>query len=181
MRLNTTLNGLDGQPFYYQGQTALGLNKGTYSPNKPVTVKKTVIKKPVKKVVKKPTAATIAAPVLATTAYQAPQAVPVAAPAKESIFDKLTTIAQQAAPVVLSSVAAARNQKRIDKIQEQRLAAGKEPLTAEEIDRYMDATAPVVKVKGGLDTNTNKYLIVGGLGLVGLLLVMRNKQGAKNG
>lgn len=111
-----------------------------------------------------------AAPVLAMP--QAP---------KESFFDKIGTVIQQAAPSVLATVTAAKNQKRIDKIQQQRLEAGKELLTAEEIDKYMDATAPVVKVKGGIDNNTNKYLLMGGLGIAGLFLVMRNKPSAKNG
>lgn len=107
---------------------------------------------------------------------------PIAAPVfKPSIWEQLATTAQQIIPVVVAGVAASKNQKRIDKIQEQRLATGKELLSAEEIDRYMDATAPVVKVKGGVDNNTSKYLAIGGIGIVGLLVLMNRNKGQRRG
>lgn len=129
---------------------------------------------------KKPVVTPSAAP--APVAIAAPAVVAAPAPVfKPSIWETIGTTVQQALPVVLSSVAAAKNQKRIDKLQEQRLAAGKEPLTTDEIDRYMDATAPVVKVKGGVDNNTSKYLVIGGLGLVGLLVMMNRNKGQRRG
>jgi hypothetical protein len=125
-------------------------------------------------------AAAVAAPVAAAIAIAptpATAALSVPNPTKqESALDKLLATAQQVVPTIVSTVAAARNQKRIDKIQEQRLAAGKEPLTAEEIDRYMDATAPVVKVKGGVDNNTSKAMMYGGAALgLGVLYMMMNR------
>lgn len=180
------LNGLD----------SLDGNKAKAKAKKPV--KRPIAKKkgtvaPIKKpVIAAATAAAVTgAVVLAAT--PTPQAAPkpvvtlnpnpfkqAQAQAPESTLDKLIGTVQQALPVVLSSVAAAKNQKRIDKIQEQRLAAGKEPLSAEEIDRYMDATAPVVKVKGGVDTNTNKTLLIGGVAVVGLLAYMATKKKGNN-
>lgn len=136
---------------------------------------KTKAKAKAKKPVVKPSVA--AAPV----AIAAPVVVAAPAPVfKPSIWEQIGTTVQQALPVVLSSVAAAKNQKRIDKLQEQRMAAGKEPLTAEEIDRYMDATAPVVKVKGGVDNNTSKYLFLGALGLGGLILFVNRPKPSQN-
>lgn len=161
------------------------------------TVKRTTVKRPIAKKKRKATAYKKPALAVAATAAAVTGAVvlapaplpPVAAkpvinsttinpsPLKqESTIDKLIGTVQQALPVVLSSVSAAKNQKRIDKIQEQRLAAGKEPLSPEEIDRYMDATAPVVKVKGGVDTNTNKTLMFSGLAIAGLLVFMATQK-----
>lgn len=153
---------------------------------KPRTTKPSTTKTAVKTAV---VASAVAATVVATapqaavvTPTPATAALTVPNPTKqESALDKLLATAQQVVPTIVSTVAAARNQKRIDKIQEQRLAAGKEPLTAEEIDRYMDATAPVVKVKGGVDNNTSKYLVVGGLGLVGLLVMMNQNKSPRRG
>lgn len=156
----------------------LNLDGLAANPNeqKPKPKAKAKAKKPVKKAIAaKPAPVAIAAPIVVS---------PVAAPVlikTPSIWEQFGTTIQQSLPVVLSSVAAAKNQKRIDKIQEQRLAAGKEPLTPDEIDRYMDATAPVVKVKGGVDNNTSKYLAVGGIAAVGLLVMMNRNKGQSRG
>ena len=170
MRLYPELSGLDANP------TAKKKVKAKPRTTKPAA--KTAVKTAV-------VAAAVAAPVaaaIAITPTPATAALTVPNPTKqESALDKLLATAQQVVPTIVSTVAAARNQKRIDKIQEQRLAAGKEPLTAEEIDRYMDATAPVVKVKGGVDNNTSKYLVVGGLGLVGLLVMMNRNKSPRRG
>ena len=147
--------------------------------NKTKAKAKAKAKKPVVKPSAAPAPTAIAAPVVvAAPVVAAPAPAPVFKP---SIWEQLGTTVQQALPVVLSSVAAAKNQKRIDKIQEQRLSAGKEPLTPDEIDRYMDATAPVVKVKGGVDNNTSKYLAIGGVAVVGLLFVMNRNKGQSRG
>ena len=158
---------------------------GNAAKKRPIAKKKSKVTTYKKPVIAAATAAAVTGAVVLATA-PTPQAAPKPvitsatinpSPLKqESALDKLIGTVQQALPVVLSSVAAAKNQKRIDKIQEQRLAAGKEPLSAEEIDRYMDATAPVVKVKGGVDTNTNKTLLFGGVAVAGLLVFMATKK-----
>lgn len=90
----------------------------------------------------------------------------------KTFLQNIGDVFTQAAPVVIATVAAAKNQKRIDKIQEQRLAAGQAPLTTEEIGRYMDATAPVTKFQGGVDSGTSKGLMYGGLAIGAAVLIM---------
>lgn len=84
---------------------------------------------------------------------------------------------QQALPIVIATEATVRNQKLIQKLQEQRLKAGQAPLTNEELSNYLNATAPAMKIIGGVDNNTSKYMMYGGIALgAGLLfMAMRNK------
>ncbi len=161
------------------------------------TVKRTTAKRPIAKKKRKATA--YKKPVLAATAAAvtgavvlAPAVLPPVAQkpvvtsttlnpnpfkkAEESALDKLLGTVQQAVPVVIAGVAAARNQKRIDKLQDQAIKATGKPYSPDEIDRLMDASAPVIKIKGGVDTNTNKTLMFGGLAVAGLLVFMATKK-----
>ena len=54
--------------------------------------------------------------------------------------------------------------------------SGLEPL---DIAKYQEASAPVIKVQGGVDSGTSGRLmwgVVGGLGLLGLLLANRQNK-----
>lgn len=142
---------------------------------------KTKAKAKAKKPVVKPSAAPAPTAIAAPVVVAAPVvAAPVPAPVfKPSIWEQLGTTVQQALPVVLSSVAAAKNQKRIDKFEDNFMKAQGRAPTPDEIDRYMDATAPTIKVKGGVDNNTSKYLAIGGVAVVGLLVMMNRNKGQR--
>lgn len=74
----------------------------------------------------------------------------------------LTDVIKQAAPAVL----AAKQQKDLQKLNVLRAAQGLPPL---DTAAYAEASAPVVKVQGGMDAGTRKMMW--GLGLGGLCLL----------
>lgn len=73
----------------------------------------------------------------------------------------ITDVVKQAAPAVL----AAKQQKDLQKLNVLRAAQGLPPL---DTAAYAEASAPVVKVQGGMDASTRKMMW--GLGLGGLCI-----------
>lgn len=77
----------------------------------------------------------------------------------------LTNVVKQAAPVVL----AAKQQRDLQKLNVARAKAGQAPL---DVAQYAEASAPVVRVQGGVDRDTRKTMLIGGglaLLVVGLI------------
>lgn len=74
----------------------------------------------------------------------------------------VTDIVKQAAPVVL----AAQQQRALQKINVARASQG---LPAMDVSKYAEASAPVVKVQGGMDSSTRTLMWGLGLGTLGVL------------
>jgi hypothetical protein len=91
----------------------------------------------------------------------------------------LTTLSntlQTVLPGVATTVLAAKQTRDLQKINIARAQSGLEPL---DIAKYQEASAPVIKVQGGVDSGTSGRLmwgVVGGLGLLGLLLANRQNK-----
>lgn len=74
----------------------------------------------------------------------------------------LTDVVKQATPVVL----AAKQQKDLQKLNVERAKQGLAPL---DTAAYAEASAPVMKIQGGLDAGNRKLLLWGGLAAVTVL------------
>lgn len=111
------------------------------------------------------TTAPATAPTVATAAIPA---------AKPTIAEQFVNLLPGIAQTVLS----VKQQNQLNKINVARAQAGQAPL---DIAQYQEASAPVIKVQGGVDSGTSGRLawgIGGGLLLLGLILTNRSK-GAK--
>lgn len=113
----------------------------------------------------KPAAAPAPAPVATSPA-------PVKTP---SVLETLTSTVQNVLPGLAQTVLAVKQQNQLNKINVARANAGLPPL---DIAQYQEASAPVIKVQGGVDSGTSSRLawgIGGGLLLLGLILTNRSK------
>lgn len=94
-----------------------------------------------------------------------------------SVLETLTSTVQNVLPGLAQTVLAVKQQNQLNKINVARANAGMPPL---DIAQYQEASAPVIKVQGGVDSGTSSRLawgIGGGLLLLGLILT--NRKGAK--
>lgn len=99
-----------------------------------------------------------------TTALSNP---PTAAVKPSNWLETLSNTAQQVLPGIAATVLSIRQQKALNKLNVQRAAAGQPPI---DIADYNEASAPVIKIKGGVDSGTSKNLLIGG-GLVAAALL----------
>lgn len=73
-----------------------------------------------------------------------------------SVATGVTSVVKQAVPVLL----AAKQQKDLQKLNVARASQGLPPL---DIAAYAEASAPVVKLLGGVDSGTRKWILWGGI------------------
>lgn len=92
---------------------------------------------------------------------------PTAAVKPSNWLETLSNTAQQVLPGIAATVLSIRQQKALNKLNVQRAAAGQPPI---DIADYNEASAPVIKIKGGVDSGTSKNLLIGG-GLVAAALL----------
>lgn len=105
-----------------------------------------------------------------------PAATTAPAPVKTpSVLETLTSTVNSVLPGLAQTVLAVKQQNQLNKINVARAQAGQAPL---DIAQYQEASAPVIKVQGGVDSGTSSRLawgIGGGLLLLGLILTNRSK------
>lgn len=92
-----------------------------------------------------------------------------------SVLETLTSTVNSVLPGLAQTVLAVKQQNQLNKINVARAQAGQAPL---DIAQYQEASAPVIKVQGGVDSGTSSRLawgIGGGLLLLGLILTNRSK------
>lgn len=101
------------------------------------------------------------------------------AAAKPSWLQTLSTTAQQVLPGLATTVLGIKQQQALNKINIARAQTGQAPL---DIAQYQEASAPVIKVQGGVDSGTSSKMMYAGLALGGALALaalLKNK-GSKN-
>lgn len=89
---------------------------------------------------------------------------------KKSWMESLTDSVQQSIPALTTLANTAlsiKSQKALNKLNVARASAGQPPI---DIATYNEANAPVIKIKGGVDSGTSNNLMIGG-GLVAVALL----------